>query len=148
MHKFRFKLEGVLSVKRRLEDQAKAEFGAAMQALHAEEEKRDLVIARINSYEEKLCDLLSGRLNMRDIASCESALSILKEELEERKKAVKRAENRVELCRTKLNNCIKERKTIEKLREKKFDEYVREFNDEEHKQVDELVSYRHTCARG
>lgn len=146
MNKFKFELEGVLSVKQKLEDQAKAEFGAAMQALHIEEEKRDAVIQRINSFNDKLCTLLDGNLNMQDIASCQSAIKYLKEDLEERKKAVKRASNKVELCRTKLNSCIKERKTLEKLREKKFEEYVKEYNDEERKQVDELVSYRHNLS--
>nr|MCR5331683.1 flagellar export protein FliJ [Lachnospiraceae bacterium] len=39
---------------------------------------------------------------------------------------------------------VQERKTIEKLREKKFEEYLKEIDAEERKTVDELVSYRYT----
>ena len=59
---------------------------------------------------------------------------------------VKRAEKQLELMRTRLNTVVMERKTIEKLREKRFAEYLQEYNDEERKQVDELVSYRHSTA--
>ena len=48
--------------------------------------------------------------------------------------------------RTRLNTVVMERKTIEKLREKRFAEYLQEYNNEERKQVDELVSYRHSTA--
>ena len=59
---------------------------------------------------------------------------------------VKRAEKQLELMRTRLNTVVMERKTIEKLREKRFAEYLQEYNNEERKQVDELVSYRHSTA--
>jgi len=143
MHKFKFKLEGVLAVKERLEEQAKGEFGMAMQDLAAKEEARDVVKERIRGYENKLESLLEGNLDVLQIGTCRSALKVLEEDLDECNKAVKRAENRVELCRTRLNNAVKERKTIEKLKEKEFEAYVKEYNDEEHKQIDELVSYRH-----
>ena len=59
---------------------------------------------------------------------------------------MKRAEKQLELMRTRLNTVVMERKTIEKLREKRFAEYLQEYNNEERKQVDELVSYRHSTA--
>ena len=49
------------------------------------------------------------------------------------------------MCRKNLSNAIMERKTIEKLKEKEFEEYIKEYNDEERKQIDELVSYRHNA---
>jgi len=40
-----------------------------------------------------------------------------------------------------LQEVVQERKTHEKLREYAFDEYVKELNAAESKEVDELVSY-------
>ena len=145
MHKFRFKLEGVLSVKMRLEEQAKAAFASAMQTLNACEQKRDEAAARVKSYEAKLEELVNGILNITEITVCKDAIRIVREDLVEKENAVKRAQNRVEMCRKNLSNAIMERKTIEKLKEKEFEEYIKEYNDEERKQIDELVSYRHNA---
>ena len=145
MHKFRFKLEGVLSVKMRLEEQAKAAFASAMQTLNACEQKRDEAAARVRSYEAKLEELVNGVLNITEITVCKDAIRIVREDLTEKENAVKRAQNRVEMCRKNLSNAIMERKTIEKLKEKEFEEYIKEYNDEERKQIDELVSYRHNA---
>ncbi len=145
MHKFKFKLEGVLSVKLRLEEQAKAAFASAMQTLNACEQRRDEAAARVKSYEAKLEELLNGVLDITEITVCRDAIRIVNEDLEEKENAVKRASNRVEMCRKNLSNAIMERKTIEKLKEKEFEDYIKEYNDEERKQIDELVSYRHNA---
>ena len=143
MHKFKFELEGVLSVKMRLEDQAKAAFAAAMQALVACEKKRDEAAARVRGYEAKLEELVNGVLDITEITVCKDAIRIVKDDLVEKENAVKRASNRVEMCRKNLTDAIMERKTLERLREKAFEDYVKEMNDEERKQIDELVSFRH-----
>ncbi|MCR5431927.1 MAG: flagellar export protein FliJ [Lachnospiraceae bacterium] len=145
MRKFSFKLEGVLSVKLRLEEQAKAAFASAMQTLNACEQRRDEAALRVKSYEAKLEELVNGVLDVTEISICREAIRIVKEDLVEKENAVKRASNRVEMCRKNLSNAIMERKTLEKLKEKAFEDYVKEYNDEERKQIDELVSYRHNA---
>ncbi len=52
-----------------------------------------------------------------------------------------RAQKQQELARQRLNNVMIERKTYEKLREKKMDEFKQELLLEEKKEIDELVSY-------
>lgn len=146
MRKFRFKLEGVLSVKERLEEQAKASFASAVQTLYACEQRRDEAALRVRKYEDKLEELVNGVLNITEITVCRDAIRIVKEDLNEKENAVKRASNRVEMCRKNLSNAIMERKTIEKLKEKAFEDYVKEYNDDERKQIDELVSYRHNAS--
>ncbi|MCR4721079.1 MAG: flagellar export protein FliJ [Lachnospiraceae bacterium] len=145
MQKFKFKLEGVLSVKLRLEEQAKAAFASAMQSLNACEQRRDEAAKRVSAYEHRFEELISGVLNVTEINMCKEAIRIVREDLAEKENAVKRASNRVEMCRKNLTNAIMERKTLEKLKEKEFEEYIKEYNDEERKQIDELVSYRHNA---
>lgn len=143
MNKFVFELQGVLDIKQKLEGQAKINFGVARSKLTAEEEKRDAILLRREEYRERLAKAMSGSLDLREIGRCEDAVDILDEQLSHQELVVKRAEKQVELMRTRLNAVVMERKTIEKLREKRFEEYIREYNAEERKQVDELVSYRH-----
>ena len=44
-------------------------------------------------------------------------------------------------ARESLNEVMKERKIYEKLREKAFEDFLMELNEEEKKEIDELVSY-------
>lgn len=54
---------------------------------------------------------------------------------------VHKAEKQLDIVRRRLNEVMIERKTYEKLREKKFEEFKMELAYEEKKEVDELVSY-------
>lgn len=144
MKKFAFDLQGVLNIKEKLEGQAKINFGVARAKLNAEEEKRDAIARQIEEYQARLTELMSGDLDILKIGSCEDAIDILKEKLADQELQVKRAAKQVELARNKLNAVMMERKTMEKLREKRFEEYINEYNAEERKSVDELTSYRHS----
>lgn len=144
MKKFKFELQGVLDIKVKLEGQAKMNFGAAMARLNEEEAKRDAIEQRRVEYRNKLHDMMEGSLDVCDISHCHDGIDVLTEQYDAQTLVVKRAEKQVEVCRTRLATAIRERKTIEKLREKKLEEYVDEYNAEERKEIDELVSYRHT----
>jgi len=61
--------------------------------------------------------------------------------IEEQKHRVNRAMLELEDARSKLEEAVKERKTHEKLKEKQFDEFVREENRSESKSIDELTTY-------
>ena len=56
---------------------------------------------------------------------------------------VRLAEERLENARYKLQVARQESKTQEKLKEKAFEEFMREENAREAKEVDELTSYTH-----
>lgn len=54
---------------------------------------------------------------------------------------VKKAEDMLEVKRVALNELMKERKTYEKLRDKKFEDFQKEEKDNESKEIDQLVSF-------
>lgn len=146
MKKFKFELQGVLDIKTKLEGQAKMNFGSAVARLNREEAERDAIGARRSEYEERLKELMEGPLDVKGIAHCRSGIETLTEQYDAKQIVCRRAEKQVEVCRGRLNTAMRERKTIEKLREKRFDEYIAEYNSEENKAVDELVSFRHGTA--
>lgn len=145
MKKFRFELQGVLNVKEKLEGQAKMNFGSAMSKYNAEEAKLQAIDDRRREYRDRLEAMMNGDLDIRDIGHCRDGIDVLTEQYEAQEAVVRRAEKQVEVCRTRLNTAMRERKTIEKLREKRFTEYIGEYNAEESKAIDELVSYRHSA---
>ena len=67
----------------------------------------------------------------------------MKEYIALQKVQVARAEKQLEEARYKLQVAMQESKTQEKLREKAFDEFMREENAREAKEIDELTSYTH-----
>ena len=146
MKKFIFDLQGVLGIKEKLEGQARVDFGMARARLTAEEEKREALISRRKGYEEELKNTMTGALDIIEMNRLKNAVDVMNESIRVQESAVKRAERQVESARLKLNKVVQERKTIEKLREKKFAEYMKEIDAEESKTVDELVSYRYTSA--
>ncbi len=144
MNKFVFKLQGVLDIRRDLEEQAKGEFGIAQSELVAEEEKLQGIQARKEAKILELKELMSSNLDVKKIGQTKEAVEVLKEFEKEQKIAVSRAENKVELARRKLSRAILERKTIEKLRERQFEEYKVQYEAEEQKINDEMSSYSYT----
>ena len=73
---------------------------------------------------------------------CNEAIEIKKLQIEQQKNEVKKAQRNLELARIKLNEVMVDRKTHEKLKEKAFEEFKKELEDTEKKEVDELVSFK------
>lgn len=140
---FRYKMKNVLDVKMKLEDQAKAAFAEAMAILNAEEEKLDTLIARREWYEEEGRRMRSSSIDVNDLRDNTRALDNLKEQIELQRQNVAKAQAGVDRARNNLNTAMQERKIQEKLRDNAFEEFVRELNAAESKEIDELVSYRH-----
>lgn len=144
MAKFIFKMENILQVKTKLEDQAKAEYGMALMKLREEEEKKLQMEARKLGYEMKLTEALQDYLDLMNIRRLENAVEVIKFQIRMQEQVIRLQEERVAMAREKLNEAMIERKTYEKLKEKAFDVFRQELNAQEQKETDELVSYRHS----
>lgn len=143
MAKFIFKMENILSVKGKLEDQAKAEYALEMLKLREEEEKKIQLEAKKLMFETKLTQALQNYLDIQQIRRLEDAVEVVKYQIRIQQQAIDRQETRVEKARKKLDDAMKERKIYEKLKEKAFETFCQELNQAEQKEIDELVSFRH-----
>lgn len=142
MAKFLYKMQNVLDVKLKMEDQAKTVFGTAMAALLEEEAKLEALIRRKEEYEEEGRQLRSSVLNVMSLKENTNAIDNLKDQIVAQEQQVALAEEAVERARQKLQIAMQERKIQEKLKENAFEEFKQELNAAESKEVDELVSYR------
>lgn len=142
MAKFIFKMESILVIKYKLEDQAKIQYGLAIERLRHEEEILQHMIERKAGYEESLAAIMFEQLDLFKIKELENAIEVMKYKIVEQQVAVKNAELKVEAARMELNDAMKERKIYERLKEKAFEEFKQEVQKEEQKEVDELVSFR------
>ena len=141
MAKFKYNMQNILDIKIKLETQAKNEFSEANAKYQIEKDKlQELVLKRVQ-YEEKLKNSLSGDLNITDISINKKDNNSIKSVIRTQLANVKRAEDELEEKRIALNELMKDRKTHEKLREKKFEEFQKDEKDSETKEIDELVSF-------
>ncbi len=143
MAKFIYRMQSILDIKEKMEEQARMEFAAARMRLNEEEEKLQTLIQRKEAYEEKGRELRKDNLKVMEIMENREDISRMEEFIALQKIQLKHAEEKFEVARRRLQTAMQESKTQEKLKEKAFDEFMREENAREAKEVDELTSYTH-----
>lgn len=143
MARFEYKMQNILDVKLKLETQAKTALAVETQRLREEELKLEEIYADKRKYEEGLREASTGVLDIMEMNRCNDGISIKEAEALKQKEQIKIAERNVELARGKLNRVMVERKTQEALKERAFEEFVKELNQAEMKEIDEVVSFRY-----
>lgn len=141
MAKFVFRLQSVLNLKARLEDQQKNVFAATRKRLDDEEEKLKNLYGRKAFYEEEGRTLRAKTLNIQDIMDNETSIKKIGEYIEDQTAQVRLWEKKLEEEREKLVEMMREHKTYERLREKAFEEYLENEKHEENVITDEHNSY-------
>lgn len=141
MAKFIYRMQSILDIKEKMEEQARNEFAQARLHLNEEEEKLQILTDRKEGYEQQGRELQENSLSVQDILENRNAIERMKEFIEIQKKAVLTAQAQLEDARLKLQMAMQESKTQNKLKEKAFEEFIKEENARESKEIDELVSY-------
>ena len=143
MAKFVYRMQSILNIKEKIQEQARMEFAAARMRLDEEEEKLRLLIERKEGYQEQGRTLRKDGLKVLKIMENRDAVGIMDEFIADQRYQVSLAERALEDARLRLQLAIQESKTQQKLREKAFEEFLHEENVKEAKEIDELVSYTH-----
>ncbi len=138
---FHYRMQNILNIKLQLEEQKKMEFARAGAALYEEEQKLKKIVKRRNAYLREAEKLREKSLNVMQIRQNNTALDTLADEIKTQTKQVDIAREALETCRLQLQDAMQERKTQEKLYEHAKDDFIKEMNAKEGKEVDELTSY-------
>lgn len=148
MEKFSYKMQNILDIKFKLENQAKTSFANAMAKLEEEKEKLMALRQKQAAYEEKYRQSLHNALDIKELNLCLQGMEQMKGKIKDQILAIHVAEKNVEAARQQLQEVMQERKTHEKLKEYAFDDYIKEINAAESKEIDELVSYNYGKVAG
>ena len=143
MAKFVYRMENILNIKYKLEEQAKQEYMVVRVRLNEEEEKLNALQNRKQEYFAQYRDLLKERLDVLQIETCKEAILLMDEYIAAQEQVVARVEEELEQAIAKMKEAIKERKIHEKLKEKQFEIFLQELNQEEMKEIDQLISYQY-----
>ena len=141
MAKFRYRMQNILDVKKKLESQAEIAYGIANQNYLEEQKKLQQIVLRRASYEKILKESMMGTIDVRQVAHARADVNAMKTIMRRQMMEVHKAEKVMEDARRALNEIMMERKTHEKLREKAFEQFLEELKAEESKEIDQLVSY-------
>ena len=141
MARFRYRMQSVLNIKLKMETQAKQEFAAAKITLDREVEKLEALEARKADYEAEAEELLKDKLQIREIMDNKTAILRMEEYIKAQIFQVRLAEEEMEKARDRLKEVMMERKTHETLKEKAFEDFLKEELRTESKEIDELTSY-------
>ena len=136
MARFKFRLDILLRLAQNKEEEAKKELASwQKQLLEAQEKLQKILIEITSSLNEK-----SVKRNINEILLYEAYLESLRNQQ-------KKTENEIEYFTVernkailKLQETIKERKILEKLKEKKLEQYIFDENQKEQKEADEVGS--------
>lgn len=143
MAKFAYRMQNILDIKVKMENQEKIAYGMANAKLREEQEKLQAILMRRAGYEKRAQELVNGQLSIQEIRECRRAIDTMKVYQRMQTMNVHAAEKNVEIARARLNQVMVERKTHEKLRDKAFEQFKQEIAQAESKEIDELVSYNH-----
>lgn len=146
MRRFVFSLQKVLDYRQRLEEQAIRAFAEAQAELaHQQHRLRHLLDWRqecLNRSERR------HRLAVALLDIEQTFLSALEEQIQLQRQRVAEAQHQVEVRRQQLIEAQRERKTLERLKEKQYEQWRLELLRWEQKQIDDLASMRAATSPG
>ena len=143
MAKFIYRMQSILDIKYKLEEQAKQHYMSVRTRLNTALNELEVLNKRKDEYFNTYRDLLEKKLDVLEIETCKNAILIMDEYIEEQQMKVSQIEQELNKAVDAMNIAMKERKIYEKLREHQFEEFLQELNREEMKEIDQLVSYQY-----
>lgn len=143
MAKFIYRMQNILDIKYKLEEQAKQEYMAVQARLNEEKDRLQDLEDRKAAYFTQYRILLQERLDILEIETCKNAIILMDEYIHNQQLVVAQVEKELEQAIRKMNEAMQERKIHEKLREKQWETFLQELSQEEMKEIDQLISYQY-----
>ncbi len=141
MGRFRFRMQNILGIKEKIEEQEKQAFAMAASKLAEEEELLELCKQKKEELEEKARELRRKKIDVLKLKESEALLKYQDEVIKAQLVKVRAAQKNLETQRIKMQKAVQERKTYDILRDKAFEEFMKEENAAEAKEIDQLTSY-------
>ena len=148
MQKFDFRLASVLNLKSQLENNAKNCLVRSTRELQSQKDCLEDLNNINNGSMNSLNSEVDEGIPVYRLKSYNNYFSFLKNKITNQKENVNIAEHNVDIDRESLIKSMQERKILEKLREKKYQEYIKEQNKSEQLLIDELNSFKYKDGSG
>ena len=146
MSTFKYKLENVLNVREKLEGIKQKEYAKALAILENEKKIKRKIDHALNQSTLIFKESIEDKIDPRVIKMQQNYHSLLKVQKDLAVANVAVAKKKTSKQRNELLNAMKNKKTLEVLKEKKFEQFIDEEKKQEQQIVDEIVSfaYKHS----
>ena len=144
MPRFEFRLDRFLSVKEQIEDQKEIEYATALSIVEKEKAKlAELEQSRVQTVED-LRKSVSKKISPIEIRRYNNNIERLKHLIIVQTERLETAKLHAEEKRLELVEAMKDRKALETVKERNYEEYLKEEQKAERVVVDGLVSYQYS----
>lgn len=141
---FKFRLEKILNLRERLEDLKKNEYGIAKKKLLDAIHKRDMMVAKKESLIEEMKTLDGSIELLKKRNEYTKYIDYLKEVIEKMEQNITILTLEAEEKRKELEEAVKDRKILDKFKDKEKEKWRREEIRLENAITNEIVSYKYT----
>lgn len=144
LRRFKFRLQSVLNLKeKKLEDERMA----LAQILRVLEDQKDTLLSLNDKKEqiEKSFDNANkeAALDIQNVVNTRNYLEKISNEIKTQFEIIKKTQIEFDEQTQKVNEAYKELKVLEKLKEKQYEEFLKEFRQNETKELDDIVISRY-----
>ena len=143
MGKFKFRLQSFLGVKEKMEEQKKIEYGRALQKLEEEKQRLQDFEREKASYINLCRETIENNISPSEFRTYSDYIELLKKKMRAQVKVIEQTAEIVERRRLELVDAMKERKMLDTLKERDYEQFLKDELMAEQKLVDEIVSYRY-----
>lgn len=143
--RFVFRLQTVLDIKIKKEEEEKKKLGE----LIAWQKQEEAILAQMIGQEQQTRDMLKEKqatgqwLEVDELKRISYFLKKIANDIAAQKQKLVDIARRIDEQRDALLNAVKEKKTLETLKENQYNEWVREVDEEEAKVLDELATLKY-----
>lgn len=143
---FRFRMQSMLNLRQQVEEQTKNRMAVAMNRLQMEKDKLMLFKEEKRTVTEELNREASSGITVSNIRRFNAYIGHLNEKVDRQNAVVKQHIRNADKIREELIKAMQDRKVLEKLRERKYEEFGKELLRMEQRAVDELISYKNSIS--
>lgn len=143
---YNFKLEKVLNYKENIENVKKGEYGEVNSKL----EKAQYKLTKYNNYRQNLISQKNNMMENTNIGSLKLYSDYLKSisnDIKKQEKLILDINIELKSAKEELMKAMQEKKTLEKLKEKNYNEFIQEANKDEEKITDAINSFKNNTQR-
>lgn len=143
MKPFKFRLQTKLDISRREEDQARENLQLAIGHRNQVQRELDTILLQTREVEAGMKAMMNDGFDLQQFLILKDYLPVLKIMRLNKEEELTQAEVLITKARDILLEKMKESKTLTKLREKEWEQYLLDLNREEQKTIDELAITSH-----
>jgi flagellar FliJ protein len=139
MKKFHFRLEPLLILKKRKEDNEIRNFSIVVSAINLLTEEKDSLVKEIDQVGSDISKRIQTGTSFKDYTDYSDISRFLSLKIKTIEDSIEKKQPELDLARIRLNEASKERKVMELLKDKDWKEHKKKLQKEEKKELEEFI---------